>query len=146
MTDDDIDGRSTVSPLSVVQRTSVDNLDVIPSGPAVADPVVLLEPTRLTAMVTELKQAYDFVIFDTPPINKVGDALTISSAVDGSVFVVGAGQAEQHEVTWAKHLLTNVQSNVLGVFLNKFSKQKGGEYYYYYYANDSKRKRIKSRA
>ncbi|MEM7262353.1 MAG: polysaccharide biosynthesis tyrosine autokinase [Planctomycetota bacterium] len=145
MTDDDLAGKST-SPLSVVQRTSVENLDVIPSGPAVADPVVLLEPARLAAVVSELKQEYDFVIFDTPPINKVGDALTISSAVDGSVFVVGAGQAEQHEVTWAKHLLTNVQSNILGVFLNKFSKQKGGEYYYYYYYNDSKRKRVKSRA
>ena len=84
------------------------------------------------------------MIFDTPPINKVGDALTISSVMDGCVFVVGCGQAEQHDVTWAKHLLANVQANVLGVFLNKFSKQRGSEYYYYY-DNDRKRKRVRSR-
>lgn len=145
LTEDDVDGRAP-KVTNLVQSTSVPNLDVLTSGPPVADPVLLLDPARLQKLVADLKQSYDFVIFDTPPINKVGDALTISSAVDGSVFVVGAGQAEQHEVTWAKHLLTNVQSNILGVFLNKFSKQKGGEYYYYYYYNDKKRKRIKSRA
>lgn len=145
LTEDDYEGRAP-KVTNLVQSTVVPNLDVLPSGPPVSDPVILLDPARLQKLVADLKQSYDFVIFDTPPINKVGDALTISSAIDGSVFVVGAGQAEQHEVTWAKHLLTNVQSNILGVFLNKFSKQKGGEYYYYYYYNDKKRKRIKSRA
>ncbi len=146
MTDEELEGRQ-LGALNLVQSSGVENLDILPAGPQVADPVVLLDPTRLQRLVAELKQSYDFVIFDTPPINKVGDALTISSAVDGSVFVVGAGQAEQQEVTWAKHLLTNVQSNILGVFLNKFTKQRGGgEYYYYYYYNDKKRKRVKSRA
>ena len=138
MSDEDFHGRQT-SALSVVQRSHVPNLDVIASGPATTDPVQLLESGRLSKVIAELKQQYDFVIFDTPPINKVGDALTISSCVDGSVFVVGSGQAEQQDVAWAKHLLSNVQANVLGVFLNKFSKQRGGEYYYYY--SDSKRRR-----
>mgnify|MGYP002639319039 FL=1 len=138
MSDEDFHGRQ-VSALSVVQRSHVPNLDVIASGPATSDPVQLLESGRLSKVIAELKQQYDFVIFDTPPINKVGDALTISSCVDGSVFVVGSGQAEQQDVAWAKHLLSNVQANVLGVFLNKFSKQRGGEYYYYY--SDSKRRR-----
>ncbi len=138
MSDDDYAGRAP-SAMGVVQRTRVPNLDVITSGPATVDPVLLLESGRLQRVVAELKQQYDFVIFDTPPINKVGDALTISSVVDGSVFVVGSGQAEQQDVAWAKHLLSNVQANVLGVFLNKFSKQRGGEYYYYY--SDSKRRK-----
>ncbi|MFN0059276.1 MAG: polysaccharide biosynthesis tyrosine autokinase [Planctomycetota bacterium] len=145
LTESEIEGKQR-SPLACIQRTSIENLDVLTSGPSVADPVLLLEHGRLNRLVGELKKHYDFVIFDTPPINKVGDALTISAAVDGSLFVVGSGQAEQQEVTWAKHLLTNVQSNILGVFLNKFVKQRGGEYYYYYYYNDRKRKRVKSRA
>ncbi|MCI0651170.1 MAG: polysaccharide biosynthesis tyrosine autokinase [Planctomycetes bacterium] len=144
MTDDEIAG-SRPSAMARVQRSGVENLDVITSGPPCSDPVTLLESGRLARLVAELRQHYDFVVFDTPPINKVGDALTISSAVDGSIFVVGSGQAEQHDVTWAKHLLTNVQSNILGVFLNKFAKQRGSEYYYYYYENDRKRKRVKTR-
>lgn len=129
LTDADYAGRVT-SALDVVQRTFIANLDVLSAGPPNSEPVQLLESGRLARMVAELKQRYDFVIFDTPPINRVGDALTISSAVDGTLFVVGAGQAEQEDVAWAKHLLTNVQANVLGVFLNKFSKQRGGEYGY----------------
>ena len=129
---------------SKVQKTHIEGLDVLTSGPPSNDPVTLLDSTRLKKLVDDLKQHYDFVIFDTPPINKVGDALTISSVMDGCVFVVGCGQAEQHDVTWAKHLLANVQANVLGVFLNKFSKQRGSEYYYYY-DNDRKRKRVRSR-
>jgi len=142
LSDDEYAGRGP-SALGVVQRTHVANLDVISSGPPTSDPVQLLESGRLSRVVAELKQRYDFVIFDTPPINKVGDALTISSVVDGSVFVVGSGQAEQQDVAWAKHLLSNVQANVLGVFLNKFSKQRGGEYYYYY-SDSKRRKRAKS--
>ena len=142
MTDDDFRGR-TASALSVVQRSHVPNLDVIASGPPTSDPVQLLESGRLSKVIAELKQQYDFVIFDTPPINKVGDALTISSCVDGSIFVVGSGQTEQQDVSWAKHLLSNVQANVLGVFLNKFSKQRGGEYYYYY-SDNRRRKRSRN--
>ncbi len=145
MTDADLAG-GRPSAVTKVQRTQIETLDVLTSGPPTADPVTLLDATRLQRLVAELKQHYDFVIFDTPPINKVGDALTIASVVDGCVFVVGSGQAEQHDVTWAKHLLSNVQANILGVFLNKYSKQRGSEYYYYYYNNDRKRRRVKSRA
>ena len=144
MTDNDMTGGPS-SALSKVQHTQIPNLDVLTSGPPTADPVTLLDSSRLARLVGELKQTYEYVIFDTPPINKVGDALTISSVMDGCVFVVGSGQAEQQDVSWAKHLLHNVQANILGVFLNKYSKQKSSEYYYYYYDNDRKRKKVRSR-
>ncbi len=51
--------------------------------------------------------------------------------VDGCVFVVGAGQCDRHDILWAKHLLANVQANVLGVFLNRYSFGKAKEYGYY---------------
>ena len=74
----------------------------------------------------------DYVVFDTPPISKIGDALALSNVVDACVFVVGSGLCEQHEVTWAKHLLSNVNANMLGVLLNRVAKRRRQEYYYYY--------------
>ncbi|MGE3165798.1 MAG: polysaccharide biosynthesis tyrosine autokinase [Planctomycetota bacterium] len=144
LTEEDLSGRRT-SATSFVQATRVENLYALTSGPSCNDPVTLMESGRLGRVVSDLKRDFDYVIFDTPPINKVGDALSVSQVVDGSVFVVGSGQAEQHDVMWAKHLLTNVQSNILGVFLNKYSKPKGSEYYYYYYYNNEKRKRTRDR-
>lgn len=145
MTEDDMQGRAA-NAVNFVQQTHVENLFALTSGPQTNDPVHLMESGRLNRVVAELTEEFDFVIFDTPPINKVGDALSVSQAVDGSIFVVGSGQAEQHDVMWAKHLLTNVQANILGVFLNKFAKTKGSEYYYYYYYNNDKRKKIRSHA
>ena len=130
----------------VLEATSVENLSVLTSGPVSESPIQLLESDRMPRLIKELTISADFVIFDTPPINKVGDALTIAGLVDGCIFVVGSGMCEQHEVAWAKHLLANVQANVLGVFLNRYARRRGGDAYYYYYRSGSEaRKRVKAR-
>ena len=87
----------------------------------------------------------DFVIFDTPPINRVGDALTIAGLVEGSILVVGSGLCDQHEVAWAKHLLANVQANLVGVILNLHARRHSGDSYYYYQAGHEPRMRVKAR-
>ncbi len=108
-----------------------DNLRVLTSGPIPPDPLSLLESVRMKALIEELKTMADFVIFDTPPLTNVGDTLTLAGLADANIFVVGAGSVEQHQVTWAKHLLSNVEANVLGCFLNHATIE-GRSYYYYY--------------
>jgi Mrp family chromosome partitioning ATPase len=112
--------------------TDVENLSVLTSGPPAESPVQLLESDRMHLLIRELKAAADFVIIDTPPLNRVGDALSIAGVVDGSLFVVGCGICEHHDVAWSKHLLSNVQANVLGVFLNRFVQRSSGRYYGYH--------------
>lgn len=116
---------------SFLQTTGEANLQVLTSGPIPADPLNLLESTRMKALVEELSAMADFVIFDTPPLSNVGDTLTLAGLSDATIFVVGAGACEQHQVTWAKHLLSNVEANVLGCFLNHATIE--GQSYYYYY-------------
>jgi Mrp family chromosome partitioning ATPase len=53
------------------------------------------------------------------------------------LYVVGAGYSEQQDATWAKHLLNNVQANLLGVVMNRMEAHRSREYYYYY-ARDRK--------
>jgi len=123
---------------SVLFPTNIPNLRVLPSGPTPADPVGLLESVRMRQLVEDIKGLCDIAIFDTPPIYNVGDTLIVSSLIDAHLFVVGSGETEQHEVNWAKHLLNNVEANILGVFLNKVMRD-AKEYSYYYYDRKSYR-------
>jgi capsular exopolysaccharide synthesis family protein len=116
---------------SFLQTSPVENLQVLTGGPIPPDPLHLLESVRMRALIEELKGMADFVLLDTPPIANVGDTLTLAGICDANIFVVGAGAVEQHQVTWAKHLLSNVEANVLGCFLNHATIE-GRSYYYYY--------------
>ena len=121
----------SVSVRDALQETSVPGLRVLTSGPMVSTPAQLIESDLFPQVLKQLKEECDYVVFDTPPIDRVSDGLTIASMVDGCIFVVGSGQCEQRDITWAKHLLTNVQANLLGVFLNRYSYGKTREYEYY---------------
>lgn len=116
-----------------LRPTSVDNLLVLTSGPTPHDPISLLESQRMKDLVEELRGMADFILIDTPPIFHVGDVLTLTPLVDANLFVVGAYEVKQHEVTWAKHLLSNVEANILGAFLNKEVIESKSYYYYYRY-------------
>ncbi len=120
-------------PEAYLKSTSVENLRVLPSGPTPHDPITLLESQRMKDLVEELRSMADFVLIDTPPIFHVGDVLTLTPLVDANLFVVGAFEVKQHEVTWAKHLLSNVEANILGAFLNKEVIESKSYYYYYRY-------------
>jgi capsular exopolysaccharide synthesis family protein len=125
---------------SYLKPTSIENLRVLTSGPIPADPINLLESARMKALIEELKDNCDYLIIDTPPIYNVGDTLTMASLVDATLFVVGSERVEQDQVTWAKHLLSNVNANILGVFLNMV-RVPGKTYYYYYNGYKSYRSR-----
>lgn len=115
-----------------LQSTPVPNLSVITSGPVPTSPVQLLESQRMRDLMAELRERSDFIIFDTPPICSVGDCITLATIVDVVLYVVGAGYSEQQDATWAKHLLNNVQANLLGVVMNRMEATRSREYYYYY--------------
>ncbi len=139
-------GGSSIGAAEVLVPTSIENLFVMTSGPLGETPDQLLESDRLQRLVKELTASADFVIFDTPPVNNVGDALTVASSVDGCIFVVGSGLCEQHDVAWAKHLLANVQANLLGVFLNRYWRRGASGYYYYQRSGSQERLHAKTLA
>jgi tyrosine-protein kinase Etk/Wzc len=72
----------------VVYATEYDNLYILPSGAIPPNPSELLEGTRMTTLVEELKQKFDIVIFDTPPLGLVSDAEIIARHCDVHMFVV----------------------------------------------------------
>jgi len=76
----------------------------------------------MEVVLRELSQIVDYVIVDTPAVLEAGEALTLAALADGCVFVIGAGQCEGGDALWMKHLLENVQASIVGVVLNRSSR------------------------
>jgi capsular exopolysaccharide synthesis family protein len=137
-------GAVQVNAEGVLQECEVPNLKVLACGVQPESPYELLDPSRTGPIAAQLRELFDVVVFDTPPILRTGDALKISTLADQTVFVVEAGRTEQRQASWAKRLLTNVGARVSGVVLNRSVTET--EEYYYYYSSASGQSRKEARA
>lgn len=115
----------------IIQPTEVDNLYIITSGPVPPNPSELLRSKRINQIINAVKESFDLVIFDTPPVLAVTDAQIVTTKTDGALFVVPKGEVKKEQVRKAAELLDNVRANVLGFVINKVEKN-GDDYYYYY--------------
>jgi len=117
-----------------VQETEVRDLYMLTSGPIPPNPSELLSSNQMEELLKEMKQQFDMVIFDTPPILAVADAQILANQVDASILVVSSGKTDKEAALKAKDLLVNAKSKLLGVVLNN-RKVESGNYYYYYGSN-----------
>lgn len=121
------------------------NLYFIPSGPIPPNPSELLGSNKMKEILKELQNQADFVIFDSPPVIAVTDALVLANQVDGVVIVLDFGEVTREVAKQTKQLLKKVKAKILGAVLNKIDMEKERQYYpyYYYYYGDEKKKRKK---
>jgi len=117
-----------------VQESEIPHLSVLTSGPIPPNPSELLASAQMTELLKEMKQQFDMIIFDTPPILAVADAQILANQVDGTILVVSSGKTEKDAALKSKELLSNAQGKLLGVVLNN-RKVEEGNYYYYYGTN-----------
>lgn len=121
-------GKSTFD--EIVMPTSQENLFVVPAGPVPPNPVELLESERLSVFVDVAREAFDFVIFDTPPVAIVSDALTINKYIDLNLFVVRQNYTVRHVYS----LLAELQeTNKIEKFYLVVNDMKIPSYYGYNY-------------
>jgi succinoglycan biosynthesis transport protein ExoP len=122
---------------SCVQKTHVDGLDIMPSGPRPANPAELLGSERMTRLLDQLNTAYDFVIIDSSPIGAVADPLILSRFVDGVLMVIESNKTNRDHVLQCRSRLSEVKANILGAIVNKLDIRRTGYGYYYYYDYNS---------
>lgn len=108
---------------------------VIPAGPLSNSPTELLASEKFKEMLARLRDEYDVVIIDTPPLASVVDASIVGACADGSVIVVESGGVNHQIVQKVRDRLKASESRILGVVLNKVDKSKKG-YGYYKYGKD----------
>lgn len=111
------------------------NLYVMTGGPIPPNPAEIVGSGKIKDMVSAIKEKFDYIILDTPPVGIVTDAAIVSTYSDGVILVVSSGNVEIEAAQRAKELLLNVKANVLGTVLNKVPAKGSGYYKYnYYYA------------
>lgn len=114
-------------------------LDVITAGPTPPNPSELLSNNNLTQLVKELRTKYEYIIFDTPPINVVSDALALSPNSDGILFVTRSKKTSLAQIRQSLKKIDVAGVRLLGTVLNGAdSKHLKNSYYY---ANKSKNNR-----
>ena len=119
-----------------MQPTEIETLSVLTSGPIPPNPSELLGSRRMEHLVAALVQAADIVLFDSPPVLAVTDAVVLARHVDGVLLVVDAGHTREQALAQAAGELQKSGVNLLGVALNRLDTRRGGYYYYYYYYSD----------
>lgn len=112
------------------------NLDIITSGKIPLNPSEIINSAAMNNLLDELKNRYDILIIDSPPLEFVTDGQILSTKVDGTIIVIKAGRSKIKSVKEAKDLLNKVGANVIGLVVNQLGKSK--KRYSDYYKTDKK--------
>ncbi len=133
-------GLSTVlaqrcSLMDAIQSTDIPNFDVITSGAIPPNPAEMLGSKRMAALIEQLRDVYDIILIDNPPLLAVTDAQIIAAQCDGTLLVVDQGRVKREIGKKAVANLENVKARILGVVLNNVKRKANEEAYYYYYGN-----------
>ncbi len=134
----------------VVQKTKLDNLDVITSGIMPPNPSELLASVRMHDFIEEVKKVYDVIIIDTPPVGLVTDALLINKFVDVSLYLVRQGFTTKSQLMAINDYYEKGSIQHIGIVVNDVKQRKigyggyygygyGYGYYSSYYGEDKKR-------
>jgi succinoglycan biosynthesis transport protein ExoP len=115
----------------VVQTTNVPNLDFMASGKLPNSSMGILGSAQMKEMISELKQRYDFIFFDSPPILGVSDASILASEVDLVMQVIQYRRYPQPMTIRAKQMIEKVGGNFVGIVLNNINMSQDEGYYYY---------------
>jgi len=115
----------------IVQTTSIPSLDFMASGKLPNSSMGILGSAQMKEMIAELKQRYDFIFFDSPPILGVSDASILASEVDLVVQVVQYRRYPQPMTIRAKQMIEKVGGNLIGIVLNNINMSQDEGYYYY---------------
>ena len=121
----------------ITHKSEVPNLDVICCGAIPASPSELIGSARMKAFLETVKDKYDRVILDCPPISAVSDPLVISANTDGIVFVAKFNKIRREHARRSVQRIQSAGIHIMGVVINDIDFEGKDSYYYsyYYYQN-----------
>jgi capsular exopolysaccharide synthesis family protein len=127
-------GRAKAS--DVVQRSGSANLWVMAAGPSPPNPAELLGSTRFTNLMRSLRDHFDWIVLDSPPVMAVTDPSVVAHLTTGVVFVVGSEQVNRHRALTAVQKLQASKAKILGAVLNRANVERNPYYYSHYYSHE----------
>ena len=115
----------------VILQTPVDNLYFMPSGILPSDAAGILNSRRMSELIADVKQRFDLILIDSPPILGVSDASVLASEVDLTMIVVQHRKLPRNMLLRVKQAVENVGGSVIGVILNNVDVRSDSQYQYY---------------
>lgn len=113
-----------------LQATSIDNLQLLTSGPIAPNPADLVGSGKIDELIATLQEQADIVLLDAPPAVAVTDAAVLGAKADGVLLVVQAGTTRRDHSERAKELLEQARVRVVGVALTNAPKDNSAGGYY----------------
>jgi polysaccharide biosynthesis transport protein len=120
-------GEDTVENL-IRPAPGTDSLWLLPSGPTPPNPAELLNGARSQQIFAQLRDSFDLVLIDSPPVLPVTDAVVLSKDADATLLVVAAFRTSSGDLSRAAEKLAQVNARVVGVVLNEATRQAAGYY------------------
>lgn len=125
------------------QVDGLPGLSVLPAGPRPPNPAELLSSPAMESLLDDLRQRFDHLVLDSPPLLPVTDATVLSALADGVVLVVECRVTDRGALVRAHRMLENAGARVLGTVLNRIEPNHDGYYrsaYRAYYGSQDKDK------
>ncbi|MDY6226874.1 MAG: CpsD/CapB family tyrosine-protein kinase [Clostridium sp.] len=119
------------SDLSKVMHRYNKNLVLLTSGKIPPNPSEMLSSKSMENLLEKLRENFDYVILDTPPVQAVTDSQILSTKADGTILVVRAERTKKESVNNAINLLKKVNANIIGTVLNGTDLSRNKYQYYY---------------
>ena len=117
----------------IIFETEIPNLNLIPTGPIPPNPSELIASSKTKGLFAELKERFDYIIIDTPPVGIVSDALLLEKFADRNVFIVRHNYSRKKMIS---HLFTSLEKKKIkniNVIINDINtKNKSYSYNYGY--------------
>lgn len=114
-----------------VSKTGIENLSVLTAGKIPPNPAELLSSDRMDKLLDFVREHYDCVFIDTPPINIVTDSTLFAQKVTGYILIIKADTTNITDVKTTVSNLEQIEANILGFILNDINSDKKKYYSYY---------------
>lgn len=131
-----LSGQSSID--ESLQKTGIEGLFMISGGIIPSNPSELLTGSAMKEFIAQAEEKFDFVIFDTPPVAMLTDAVIIAGLVDGAIIVIESGKTPLRILGRIEQLLVHAKARVIGMVLNKVVLRTNDYYYSYYYGKKTR--------
>ncbi|WP_242691009.1 CpsD/CapB family tyrosine-protein kinase [Cytobacillus praedii] len=111
-----------------IKQTAIHNLSLLTSGSKPPNPSEILSSNSMEILMGKLKEMFDFVIYDTPPVLAVTDSQVLANKCDGVILVVASGKTTKELALKSLDVLKQARAHILGAVVNGIELSKK-EYY-----------------